>query len=322
VLKRVGPECKRYSDNGNLTEALKPCERYMSISCVSMDPTELYPPALKQLCLNGGGKSCWRPKDPMYLNLLRAREKADPHGPPWKCDEVALSMYPRKDLSAVTAKKDRVEQFNQIYKAKELADAIGLYFNGKASEASAMLANRVENISEKASLHAAAADLRKQMITVEQLYKDGQGELGNNRPDKANEPFTEALQLDEKLVLGPIKSALPPEQRKKELEKLTSYYRQNIQQDMASAAYVRGKDLMDRQDRRQACRMWKLGFSYWKGNVDLLRAVSNICTGEAQARLEAAASCEDLTVVLEFAVDGDGHKEKVEKKKADLGCQP
>ena len=60
--------------------------------------------------------------------------------------------------------------------------------------------------------------------------------------------------------------------------------------------------------------------SYWKGNSDLLRAVTNICTQEAQRRLEAAGGCEDLDLVLEFAVDGDGHKEIVEKKKAELAC--
>ena len=184
-----------------------------------------------------------------------------------------------------------------------------------------MLQNKVENIIEKAAIHADAKNLRKQMTTVEQLYKDGQGELGNNRPDKANEPFAEALQIDEVLVLGEKKAALPADQKKKDLEKMTSYYRRNIQQDMASKSYERGKDLMDRQDRRQACKIWKLGFQFWKGNSDLLRAVTNVCTQEAARRLEAAGSCEDLVVVLEFAVDGDGHKEQVEKKQAELKCQ-
>ena len=63
-----------------------------------------------------------------------------------------------------------------------------------------------------------------------------------------------------------------------------------------------------------------MGFTYWKGNSDLLRAVTNVCTQEAARRLEAAGTCEDLDVVLEFAVDGDGHKEQVEKKKAEIPC--
>jgi hypothetical protein len=214
------------------------------------------------------------------------------------------------------------DQFGHLYKTKELSDAISLYFDGKASEAVAMLQNKVENNIEKAPIHADAKNLRKQMTTVEQLYKDGQGELGNNRPDKANDPFAEALQIDETLMLGQKGVGMPADQKKKELEKMTSYYRRNIQQDMASASYARGKDLADRQDRRQACKLWKLGFSFWKGNSDLLRAVTNVCTQEAARRLEQASTCEDLTLVLEFAVDGDGHKEQVEKKQAELGCQP
>jgi pSer/pThr/pTyr-binding forkhead associated (FHA) protein len=320
VKKRVGEECKQYSNNGKLAEALQPCERYMSFACQSMKPDELYPPAMKQLCLSGGGRNCWRPKDAMYMNLLRAREKNDPKAAPWKCERITI--YPQENNEAKTIHDQTKNRFAELYKGKELSEAITLYYDGKAAEAVASLQNRVENNIEKAAMHADSKNMRKQMTTVEQLFKDGQGELGNNRPDKAAEPFTEALQIDEILVLGEKKAALPLDQKKKDLEKTTSYYRRNIQQDMASASYARGKDLMDRQDRRQACKIWKLGFAFWKGNSDLLRAVTNVCTQEAARRLEAAGSCEDLAVVLEFAVDGDGHKEQVEKKQAELNCTP
>jgi ABC transport system ATP-binding/permease protein len=317
VKKRVGKECKEYSSSGNLAEALKPCERYMSLACQSMKPEELYPPALKTLCLSGGGKHCWKPKDAMYVNLLKAREKADPKGPAWRCEKITI--YPVENNDSSVIKKENREQFVALYKAKELSDAVSFYFDGKPDGVTS-LQNRVVSNIDKASMHEAAKTLIKQITTVEQLFKAGQGELANNRPDKAYEFFVEALEVDEQLVLGKEKAALPPEQKKKDLEKLTSFYRRNIQQDMASSSYQRGKDLMDRQDRRQACKIWKMGFSFWKGNSDLLRAVTNICTQEAQRRLEAAGSCEDLELVLEFAVDGDGHKELVEKKQAELAC--
>ncbi len=318
VKKRVGQECKEYSNNGKIAEALKPCERYMSFACQSMKADDLYPPALKVLCLNGGGKNCWKPKDPMYVNLLKARLSADPKGPPWKCERITI--YPVENNEASGQIKEQRDIFVSLYKAKELSDAVSLYFAGKATEGMASLQNRVVNNIEKAPLHEQAKNLGKQITTVEQLYKAGQGELGNNRPDKAHDFFSEALVVDEQLVLGPEKSALSMEKKKKDLDKLTSYYRRNINQDMASSCYARGKDLMDRQDRRQACKIWKMGFSYWRGNTDLLRAVTNVCTQEAARRLEAASNCEDLDVVLEFAVDGDGHKEQVEKKKEELHC--
>ncbi len=320
VKKRVGQDCKDYSNNGKLAEALKPCERYMSLACQSMKSDELYPPALKVLCLSGGGKNCWKPKDPLYVNLLKARQFNDPKGPPWKCERITI--YPsennREQAENTTAIK---KHFADLYpKGKELGEAANLYFDGKATEAAAMLANRVLNNIEKAQLHEPAKALSKQITTVDQLYKTGQGELSNNRPDKAVEYFSEAFQLDEQIVLGAEKAAGTPEVKKKALEKLTGYYRRNIQQDMASACYARGKDLMDRKDVRQACKIWKTGFSFWRGNSDLLRAVTNVCTQQAAQRLEAAGSCEDLDVVLEFAVDGDGAKEQVEKKKTELGC--
>ncbi len=318
VKKRVGQECKDYSNNGKIAEALKPCDRYMSLACQSMKSEDLYPPALKMMCLSGGGKNCWKPKDAMYVNLLKAREKNDPKGPPWKCEKITI--YPAEINTAGAETKAVQGIFLGLYKAKELADAVNLYFDGRATEGVASLQNKVLSNIEKAQLHAGARGLGKQITTVEQLYKAGQGELGNNRPDKAEEFFTEALTIDEQLVLGPEKLALPADKKKKELEKLTSYYRRNIQQDMAAACYARGKDLADRQDRRQACKIWKMGFSFWKGNSDLLRAVTNVCTQQAAQRLEAAGSCEDLDIVLEFAVDGDGHRELVEKKKVELAC--
>ncbi|MBS1150923.1 MAG: hypothetical protein H6Q89_2621, partial [Myxococcaceae bacterium] len=301
VKKHVGPECKDYSNNGKLDQAYAPCERYMSFACQSMKSEELYPPALKVLCLSGGGKHCWKPKDPMYVNFLKAREKKDPKAPPWKCEKITI--YPVENNEQNVTNRVIKDNFITLYKAKDLSEVVSLYFEGKAVEGMATLQNRVINNIEKAPLHESAKNLGKQITTVDQLYKAGQGELGNNRPDKANEYFSEALTIDEQLVLGAEKAAQPMEKKKKDLEKLTSYYRRNIQQDMATACYQRGKDLMDRQDRRQACKIWKMGFGFWKGNSDLLRAVTNVCTQEAARRLEAAGSCEDLDVVLEFAVN-------------------
>ncbi len=115
-----------------------------------------------------------------------------------------------------------------------------------------------------APIHAAADNMFRDMNTVEQLYKDGQSELADGRPDRAAEPFCEALALDEKLMLAEKVSA-PADERKKELDKMISFFRHNTQRDMASHSYQRGKELADREDRKQACRIWKLGFSFWRG---------------------------------------------------------
>ena len=105
--KRVGEECKQYSNNGKIAEALQPCDRYMSIACQGMKSEDLYPPAMKNLCLNGGGRNCWRPKDAMYLNLLRAREKNDPKAAPWKCHASSMIQACSRPISAICRRSFR-----------------------------------------------------------------------------------------------------------------------------------------------------------------------------------------------------------------------
>ena len=89
---------------------------------------------------------------------------------------------------------------------------------------------------------------------------------------------------------------------------------------MGTACYERGKSYMDRMDERRACKLWRLGFSFYKGNSDLLKAVTNICTQRAHQALEEASDCASLQRVLDFEVTGDGTKEEYEKKKEEMKC--
>jgi hypothetical protein len=90
---------------------------------------------------------------------------------------------------------------------------------------------------------------------------------------------------------------------------------------MGKACYARGKTSADRNDYRQACRVWKLGSTFTRGNNDLVKALSNVCTRRAGETLEKASGCDQLKAVLDFAVDGDGFKEKVQQRLADEGCR-
>jgi hypothetical protein len=136
----------------------------------------------------------------------------------------------------------------------------------------------------------------------------------------AQEAFRDALALDEKIVLGEEKLKLPEAERKKELDKMQSYFRRNINTEMAQKCYERGRGLAERQDLRGACRVWKIGYAFYRGNTDLLRAVAEVCTSSASEAFGGAASCEDFKLVQEWAVDGDGFKEKAEEKLTELGC--
>ena len=83
---------------------------------------------------------------------------------------------------------------------------------------------------------------------------------------------------------------------------------------IANDLYEEGKVLADRRDWRGACRLWKKGSSFERSNIDLLKALTNVCTKQASVAFDAARNCEQLQAVLVFAVDGDGFKEKVEDR--------
>ncbi|HSP80699.1 MAG TPA: FHA domain-containing protein, partial [Myxococcaceae bacterium] len=147
----------------------------------------------------------------------------------------------------------------------------------------------------------------KEVSTVDQLFKLGQGHLQVDDPERAAEPFREALDVDKRLMGEEFFESKP------------SFYRRNIQQDMAAKSVVSGKYWDDRGDRRRSCRIWKLGFSFYAGNTDLNAAVGR-CSTRGLKAFKAARSCEELDEVLDFAVPGDGLEEKAQALKAENGC--
>ena len=119
--------------------------------------------------------------------------------------------------------------------------------------------------------------------------------------------FREAVELDRKL-LGDMAESRPSE------------WRRLIGTDFAEKAYQHGKLWADRADYKQACETWKLGFWFYKGNPQLMKAIG-FCSTQATQRLQAAGACGDLADVLAFAVDGDGVAQQVSEKKTEWGCR-
>ncbi len=85
---------------------------------------------------------------------------------------------------------------------------------------------------------------------------------------------------------------------------------------IADDLFEEGVALANRRDFRGACRLWKKADSFERSNIDLLKALTNVCTRQASMALAAARNCRQLELVLEFAVDGDGFKEKAEERLA------
>jgi hypothetical protein len=100
-----------------------------------------------------------------------------------------------------------------------------------------------------------------------------------------------------------------------------SRFSDRLRHQLTHAAYERGKDLADRKDWRAACRFWKEGLTFGRDDVDLLKAVTNVCTMRAHDVLRTADSCEALKGGLDFAVDGDGQRELLEGELDRHGCR-
>lgn len=317
VKKQAGADCKTYATNAKWENAFRRCEVYIRLACQTMELSELYPPALTTLKLDGPlGKNDWRPKDPLYINFLKARERVKPGEPMWQCPEIpAFRPPPPPKDPRVHVKEELLKR----YKEKELGRGMELYFDGKFNEAPVPIQKVLENVG-KAEHHQEARALLLDVNNVINFYQNGVTELTNERPDKAEEPFKRALALDEKLVLGERAAKMTEEDKRRELDRAPSFVRRTIIETMSSNCYQRGKTLADRKDFRQACRIWKLGASFSRGNIDLLKALTNVCTQRARTAFEQAGNCAQLQQVLDFAVDGDTYKQQAEAAMAEQGC--
>ena len=320
VKKRAGNDCKNYATNAKWDLALKRCELYSRLACQTMESDDLYPPALMKMKLDGplNPKTDWRPKDPLYINFLKAREKVKPGEPMWQCPEIVAFRPPPPPPDPGKMAK---EELAKRYPEPEMGRALVAYFAGDFQTAPVPLQKITENMN-KAQYHEAARALLLDVNNAINLYENGTTEITNDRPDKAETPFLKALAVDERLVLGDRAGKLSADEKKKELDKRQSFVRKSIVETMSSKAYEKGKGLADRKDFRAACKLWKLGSNFSRSNIDLLKALTNVCTKRAQESFDRAQSCEQLKAALDFAVDGDGFKEKINESMTEEGCTP
>ncbi len=311
VKKRAAEDCKRYTARSFWKEAQASCQAYMRIACQDMSKDDLHPPPGEKLKLKGKlGKNEWRPADPMLRNLLQARLELEPRAALWECPELEILKRGRETSDA---KEELEKVFKERFKDRSLVMALMDYWRGKGNDAITRLQKLVDD-PDKTTLHGVARELLKEISQVHQLFGLGQTHLKADAPEKAVDPFREALALDRQLM-------------KDQAEPYPSWYARGIRQDMASASYRRGRLLADeRQNYRDACRIWKSGFEFSTGHMDLLKAM-NFCSSKAKAAFDNASSCEALEQVLDFAVPhfsdtvpGDGYTEAVKDKKVKLNC--
>lgn len=318
LKKRAGGDCELYAKNNKWDNAYKSCELYSRLACQSMEPKDLYPPALTKLKLDGplNPKTDWRPSDVKYINFLKARERLKPGEPMWICPEIPAFRPPPPPPDPG---KQAKEEITKRFPDPEMGKALIFYFEGRFADAPVPLQRIKESIG-KAALHEQASALLLDINNAMNFYENGTSEITNDRPEKAEEHFRKALLVDEKLILGDKAKSMNEDDKRRELDRRASFVRKNIVEAMSNKCLEKGRALADRKDFRAACRIWKLGNGFSRSNIDLLKALTNVCTKRASDSFDRAETCEQLKAGLDFAVDGDGFKEKISASMAEQGC--
>ncbi|WP_223633807.1 FHA domain-containing protein [Corallococcus sp. EGB] len=303
-VERAKDDCKRYLGNSQWGPAVQRCQQYMEVWCQKQSKEDLEPPIGQSLRLEGPlRRNEWRPKDAMFVKFLVARTRVDRNAGPWTCPVSDILQDEGLGVDQTTEVR---AMFTKRYAPKLIQEAMVDYWNGRGSEAMATL-QKLRSKEDQAQYHQLADDLLRDVSNVDQLFKTGESALTNDDPERAVGPFKEALATDKRIMAELAESHL-------------SFYRKNMFQDLAASAYLRGKHFADREDRRRGCRIWKLGFDFYKGNTNLNRVVA-FCSTQAQNALNNVGSCPDLAAVEDYAVPGDGIAEQVAAKKAELKCR-
>jgi tetratricopeptide (TPR) repeat protein len=187
--------------------------------------------------------------------------------------------------------------------------ARALYLEGKLAEARAALPR----------VGAEAERMRAQLQDVELLLADGRASLAQGAPERAAAALGEALELDARLLSG-LEPRFQTEATRQALEREPSPPRKAIRSEMGAGCYAQGKALAQRGDSRRACLVWRQGYAFTRTNVDLLKALTNVCGKRGREALEHAMTCDDVSAASDFAVEGDGLADELAKKRAALHC--
>ncbi len=316
VKKQVGKECKEYASYGKWENAAKRCEVYVRLACQLMDRDERQLPSMMRLKLDGPlGANEWRPKDPLYVNFLKARERVSPNEPPWVCPDFPVLRPPQTaEDPARRAKEDLLRRFSE----PEMGRALTLYFDGRFQEMIVPLQKIQENIS-KAGVHDAARLLLRDLTHASNQYTSGASLVADDKPFEADPFFRTALATDEKLMLGEQVIA-DPVQKARALDARNSFVRKGVIDSMSKKTFELGRYQAQRNGFLKACEFWKLGLGYSKTNQDLLTAATRVCTKRASDMFKEAETCRDYKELIKYAVDGDNYRQKAEAERQKLSC--
>ena len=289
VRTQMGRECRRYSEAKQWASALPACELAAHLGCQLDDVSDV-------------------------KLLLAARVQLKSREAPWKCDEVAVLQPPARPPDPAARAVDELSK-------REFGGALVAYFKGDFSRATSAVEEVLQDPARRAD-HELARALLKALSEAIGLYQRAIDVLGKGNLEEAASLARRALTVDERLILGGSASAMGSAQRQRALEDRPSFLRTSLRESLSAAAYEHGRVLADRKDFLGACRDWKLGSSFSRRSIDLLKGLTNVCTPRAREALERAPGCAQLASAREFAVEGDGLIEEIEAAALAQGCAP
>ncbi|HET9449949.1 MAG TPA: FHA domain-containing protein, partial [Aggregicoccus sp.] len=183
VVKRALDDCKRYLREAQWQAAVPRCERYLGVACQKMAREELEPPLGYRVVLASRRLRAneWRPRDPLFLRFLTARQRVDPQAAPWSCPpaEILAEEPEAEDPRAAVA-----AAFQQRYGDRLLQAAMLDYWFGRSTEAVSTL-QKLRSDDARARFHAEADSLLRDLYSVDQLFKSGQSALQAQDPERA-----------------------------------------------------------------------------------------------------------------------------------------
>ncbi|MDP1825481.1 MAG: hypothetical protein Q8L48_19640 [Archangium sp.] len=294
VQRQAASDCKRYASAKKWDVALERCELYSRLACQSADVTP----------------------DPLYRSFLTARGNRQPGAAAWQCPRIALFRPPPAAPDPAAGAKGRLAK---RYPELALGHALVSYSEGNVGEARVTLQKLIESMA-KAAWHETARGLLLDIEEAVALAAKGTTLVQTGKLEQARDAFRQALELDARLMLG-TDFVGNSTQRNRALERTPSTLRRAAVELMTQNAYEQGRDLADRKDFRAACRVWKLGNEFSRSSIDLLKALTNVCTRRASEAFERAETCEQLAAARDFAVDGDGFAEKIDATREEEGCR-
>jgi hypothetical protein len=293
AMPRLQADCARLLRRRPRSPALLTCEKYLALACQDAFWRE------RNLGAGASLPPAGAAADQLYLQFLRVRQAASPSSATWICPQLKL-LEERPELESDAKVSEALLQRSSD---RRVGQAVLTYWRGNLPAALSAL---------QACLHRGAADpstarqLQSRISMVMQLLKAGHTALQARDPENAAAPFRAALEHDRQ-ILGPL--TLP-----------ASSVERIIRREMSSHSYQRGKYWADRADTHRACRIWKVGYSFSRGDLALLQAVKH-CSERGRELVAAAHDCAELASAADLAVEGDGMLEKVRARREELGCR-